>query len=83
MPLAMYISSKLGSNFPIGNGDTAEMESGVGSWGSRTAIAGASALMKVAGQIKEQVIKKYGKYSPEKLLSGNYSAYYIDKIPGM
>ncbi len=62
------------------NGDTAEMESGVGSWGSRTAIAGASALMKVAGQIKEQVIKKYGKYSPEKLLSGNYSAYDFLKI---
>ncbi|AGO61749.1 xanthine dehydrogenase family protein molybdopterin-binding subunit [Ferroplasma acidarmanus] len=62
------------------NGDTAEMENGVGSWGSRTAIAGASALMKVAGQIKEQVIKKYGKYSPEKLLSGNYSAYDFLKI---
>ncbi|MGE9810243.1 xanthine dehydrogenase family protein molybdopterin-binding subunit [Ferroplasma acidiphilum] len=62
------------------NGDTAEMEGGVGSWGSRTAIAGASALMKVAGQIKEQVIKKYGKYSPEKLLSGNYSAYDFLKI---
>ena len=62
------------------NGDTAEMESGVGSWGSRTAIAGASALMKVAGQIKEQVIKKYGKYSPEKLLSDYYSAYDFLKI---
>jgi hypothetical protein len=31
------------------------MESGVGSWGSRTAIAGASALIMVAKKIKEQV----------------------------
>jgi carbon-monoxide dehydrogenase large subunit len=57
------------------NGDTSEMPSGVGTWGSRTAIAGASALLKVAKEIREQVIKKYGKYSPEKLLSGNYSAF--------
>ncbi len=62
------------------NGDTDEMESGVGSWGSRTAIAGASALLMVAKKIKEQVIKKYGKYSPEKLLSGNYSEFDFLKI---
>ncbi|WMT50700.1 MAG: xanthine dehydrogenase family protein molybdopterin-binding subunit [Ferroplasma sp.] len=59
----------------LSNGDTSLMESGVGSWGSRTAIAGASALAAVAEKIKQQVIDKYGKYSPEKLLSGNYSAF--------
>ena len=64
----------------LSNGDTSLMESGVGSWGSRTAIAGASALMAVAEKIKQQVIGKYGKYSPEKLLSGNYSAFEFLKI---
>ncbi len=59
----------------LSNGDTALMERGVGTWGSRSAIAGGSALMAVAEKIKQQVIDKYGKYSPEKLLSGNYSAY--------
>ncbi len=62
------------------NGDTSEMENGVGSWGSRTAIAGASALMAAAKKIRDQVIQKFGKYSPEKLLSGNYSAYEFLKI---
>jgi carbon-monoxide dehydrogenase large subunit len=64
----------------LGNGDTSEMESGVGSWGSRTAIAGASALMAAAQKIKDQVIEKFGKYSPEQLLSGNYSAFDFTKI---
>ncbi len=62
------------------NGDTTMIEKGVGSWGSRSAIAGGSALLYVAREIKNEVIKKYGEYSPEKLLSGNFDKYKFIEI---
>ncbi len=78
----LFVKDMLSNSFQIeqdlislSNGDTALMERGIGSWGSRTAIAGGSALMAVAAKIRQQVIDKYGKYSPENLLSGNYRAY--------
>lgn len=62
------------------NGDTSMMKRGVGTWGSRSAIAGGSALLYAAREIKKEIIRKYGDYTPEKLLSGNFDKYKFIEI---
>ncbi len=62
------------------NGDTSMMEKGIGAWGSRSAIAGGSALLYVAREIKNDIRKKYGEYSPGKLLSGSFDKYKFIEI---
>ncbi|MEM0139608.1 MAG: xanthine dehydrogenase family protein molybdopterin-binding subunit [Ferroplasma sp.] len=83
----LFVKDMLSSAFQVeqdiislDNGDTSLMESGVGTWGSRSAIAGGSALLVVASQIKEEVIKKFGRYDPDKLLEGEYDRFNFFKI---
>jgi len=56
-------------------GDTDAMESGVGAWGSRSAMMGGSAVTVAARKIRDQVVKKFGTYSASKLLSGEFDVY--------
>ncbi|MDG6934843.1 MAG: xanthine dehydrogenase family protein molybdopterin-binding subunit [Nitrososphaerota archaeon] len=53
-------------------GDTEQLDEGVGSWGSRTAIVAGGALVMAANKLKEEVAKKGWRYSPEELLKGEY-----------
>lgn len=55
-------------------GDSDELQWGVGSWGSRSAMMGASALVNAAHKIKEVVKKAHGKYEPDILLSDDFEA---------
>ena len=56
-------------------GDTDQLKEGVGAWGSRSAMMGGSALVEAARKLKEQVEKKYGKYSVARLLDGKWDSY--------
>ena len=55
-------------------GDTDELDEGVGTWGSRTAVVGGGALVEASRRIKDQVKSKYGKYSTDKLLKHEFDA---------
>ena len=52
--------------------DTETLPKGVGTWGSKSAMTHGSVLMQAAEELKKQVEKKYGKYSPEILLSHDF-----------
>jgi carbon-monoxide dehydrogenase large subunit len=52
--------------------DTETLPKGVGTWGSKSAMTHGSVLMQAAEELKKQVEKKYGKYSPEILLSRDF-----------
>ena len=55
--------------------DTTAISGGVGSWGSRTAILGGGALVEASRNLKAAAKKKLGKrYSPKRLLEGEYEA---------
>ncbi len=72
------LSEKLGidpSIVTLELGDTDMLREGVGTWGSRSAIVGANALLKVAAKIMESVRKKTGSYSGKNLLAGDYDEY--------
>lgn len=56
-------------------GDTNMIPSGIGAWGSRSAILAGSALIEAARKIKQRVIEKEGKYSKELLLKGKYDEF--------
>ncbi|MEM0127508.1 MAG: xanthine dehydrogenase family protein molybdopterin-binding subunit [Thermoplasmatales archaeon] len=56
-------------------GDSGMIKEGVGTWGSRSAIVGGAALVSACRKIKEDVIKKYGEYTPSLLLSGEWDQY--------
>ncbi|MEM0130341.1 MAG: molybdopterin cofactor-binding domain-containing protein, partial [Thermoplasmatales archaeon] len=56
-------------------GDTGMIKEGIGTWGSRSAIVGGAALVSACRKIKEDVVKKYGKYTPSLLLSGEWDRY--------
>lgn len=64
----------------VERGDTAMLESGVGAWGSRSAIVIGNAVVSVARKIKEQAQKELGHYSPELLLSNTYDMYAMEKF---
>ncbi len=50
-------------------GDTDQLDQGVGSWGSRTAIVATDALVEAAGMIREQARSKLGhRATPDELL---------------
>jgi carbon-monoxide dehydrogenase large subunit len=53
-------------------GDTEQLDEGVGSWGSRTAIVGGGALIMAANKLKEEVARKSWRYSADELLKGDY-----------
>lgn len=48
-------------------GDTAALEKGVGSWGSRSAIVGGNAIISACRKLKEEIVKKMGSYDPSML----------------
>jgi carbon-monoxide dehydrogenase large subunit len=48
--------------------DTDELDDGVGSWGSRTAVVGGAALVDASRKIKDEARRKLGDYSTEQLL---------------
>jgi len=55
--------------------DTRRISSGVGSWGSRTAMLGGSALIEASRKLKAGAKRKLGKkYSVESLLRGGFEA---------
>jgi carbon-monoxide dehydrogenase large subunit len=55
--------------------DTGALSSGVGSWGSRSAMVGGAALLEAARKMKAAAKKKLGRsYSPKELLKGDYEA---------
>ena len=55
--------------------DTRSISGGVGSWGSRTAILGGGAIVEASRSLKAAAKKKLGKkYSPARLLEGEYEA---------
>ena len=62
------------------NGDTSLLDMGVGAWGSRSAIAGGSALTVVCEKLKDQVIQKHGVYNTDNLLNGDYDISEFYKI---
>ena len=54
--------------------DTDELDEGVGSWGSRTTVAGGAALVEASRKIKDEARRKFGNYSPEQLLQHEFDA---------
>jgi len=53
-------------------GDTDELDQGIGTWGSRTAIVATHALVEAATKIKEQAQSKFGGYNHEELLKHEF-----------
>ena len=52
--------------------DTDELDEGVGTWGSRTAVVGGAALVEAAAKIRNQATLKLGTYSPNELLKHDF-----------
>jgi len=63
-------------------GDTGMLQSGVGSWGSRSAMVGGAAVISACRKIKDAVTTKFGKYSTQLLLSGTFDAYVNEEQKG-
>lgn len=57
------------------NGDSDALETGIGAWGSRSAMVGGSALVIAARKLREKVVKEIGSYSVSALLSGEWDQY--------
>jgi carbon-monoxide dehydrogenase large subunit len=55
-------------------GDTDQLDQGIGTWGSRTAIVATNALAEAAAKIREQARSELGDYSPEELLKHEFDA---------
>jgi carbon-monoxide dehydrogenase large subunit len=56
----------------IEKSDTDELDEGVGSWGSRTTVAGGAAVVEASRKVKAQATAKLGEYSPEGLLKHEF-----------
>ncbi|HXX72382.1 MAG TPA: xanthine dehydrogenase family protein molybdopterin-binding subunit [Candidatus Acidoferrales bacterium] len=52
--------------------DTEQLDEGVGSWGSRSVVEAGTALVETARKIKAKCTEKFGKYSPNDLLTGDW-----------
>ncbi|MHB1708168.1 MAG: xanthine dehydrogenase family protein molybdopterin-binding subunit [Thermoplasmataceae archaeon] len=63
-------------------GDTGMIRDGVGSWGSRSAIVGGAAVVSACRKLKEEVTRKFGKYSVHSLLSGAFDVYVNEEQKG-
>jgi aerobic carbon-monoxide dehydrogenase large subunit len=69
------VSEELGipeSVISLEKGDTDQLDRGIGSWGSRTAIIGGAALKEAAGKIREKARKDLGKYTANELLNHEF-----------
>ncbi len=56
-------------------GDTGMTKEGVGSWGSRSAIAGGAAVVAACRKLKKEVEERFGEYSSKFLLAGSFDQY--------
>jgi len=75
--VAKLVSKELGVPEKLvryNHSDTDQLDRGVGSWGSRSALLAGMAVVQAARQLREQVIQKEGKYTPEALVKGEYDA---------
>ncbi len=61
------------------NGNTSELEKGIGTWGSRSAITAGYALYKAALALKEKV-EKMGLKEPQQVLSSELSSEYYENM---
>lgn len=61
------------------HGDTDMLKSGVGAWGSRSAMMAGLAVVLTARKIRDQTEKEFGKYTPELLLSNEYDEFHFEK----
>lgn len=71
----VVLSEELGvpqSAVELVHGDTDELDQGIGTWASRSAIVLTDALSEAAGRIKEQVRSAVGTYSSEELLKQEF-----------
>ncbi len=69
------VSEELGipqSSIELEAGDTDQLDQGIGTWGSRSAIVGGAALIEASRKIREQMKDKLGRYSPEELLKDEF-----------
>ena len=53
-------------------GDTDQLDQGIGTWGSRSAVVLKDALVEAAGKIREQATAALGEYSPGGLLENEF-----------
>jgi carbon-monoxide dehydrogenase large subunit len=75
--VAKLVSKELGvpeSLVRYNHSDTDQLDRGVGSWGSRSALLAGMAILQAARQLKEQVKEREGIYTPEALLRGEYDS---------
>ena len=77
----VFVRKLIGSTLDVSTGvvdvqpgDTDMITSGVGVWGSRSAIVAGYATVLASQTLKEKVVKTKGLYTPEYLLAGNYEA---------
>ncbi len=72
----ILVSEELGiaqSVIDVEQPDTDELDEGVGTWGSRTAVVGGAALVEASRKIKDEATTKLGgKYSPRELLEHEF-----------
>ena len=66
----------------LNKGDTDMLQSGIGSWGSRSAIAGGAAVVSAARKIRKEYEDKHGKFSTTELLNGAYDSFVFEKQEG-
>lgn len=61
-------------------GDTDAVKRGVGAWGSRSAIVAGAAVVSVARKVKDMIVKDFGTYSVDNLLSGSYDIDHFEEM---
>ncbi len=61
-------------------GDTGMTKTGVGTWGSRSAIVAGAAIVAVCKKIKQEVEKEFGSYSVRSLLSSGYDEFINNEL---
>jgi len=71
----IILSEELGvpeSVVELQGGDTDQLDQGIGTWGSRSAVVLTGALVEAAGRIREQATAALGEYSPRRLLEHEF-----------
>jgi carbon-monoxide dehydrogenase large subunit len=71
----LLVSEELGvpqSLVDFEKSDTAELDEGIGTWGSRTTVVAGVALIEAAKKIRAKCVEKLGRYSPTELLAHDW-----------
>ena len=71
----VILSEELGvpeSAVELEGGDTDQLDQGIGTWGSRSAVVLRDALVEAATKVREQAIAALGEYSPKGLLEHDF-----------